>query len=239
MAKQQHQATTLSPERAALAKAVAAQQEETLRSDSLRSAHAASIDAVYAARDRVEQAQALLEKSKADAADHAVAVAMGRADKAPVSIREARAKLTEAEDDLAACEATRDALARQVERIGQTFTSDRLREAAGAVVRTEAGDHAHAVAEKVAALQIDLVRYGTELRWLAGAGVFPWSEEPGSPQYHRVTDPNVATALSRLDSPSSSWNELHRVPDLQGHVTWAEAMSKLELDANTALPTNK
>jgi hypothetical protein len=215
MAKPQHQAATVSPQRAALAQAVAAQHEEHARRESVRAAHAQSIERAFACRDAVEQAYAALEQAKRDAADYAVALAGGKAGAAPMTIRDARARLTDAQDELEAAEATQAALQQQADKVDHTFAPQRLKEAAIAVVQAEAGDHAHAVAEKVA---------------------FPWNEEPGL-QYHHVQDPNVAAALNRMESPPSTWYELHRTPGLQGHTTWAQTMDLLAQDPNAPLPT--
>jgi acyl-CoA reductase-like NAD-dependent aldehyde dehydrogenase len=86
-----HQPPEPSPERRALAQAIAHAADATRRRAALAAAKETASAAVSRARREVEEASALVETTAIGAADHLVAAAMGNgADRPPPSIRQAR-----------------------------------------------------------------------------------------------------------------------------------------------------
>ncbi|HEX2941490.1 MAG TPA: hypothetical protein VHO91_10615, partial [Rhodopila sp.] len=163
-----------------MADLVTAKKAADARRVALQSAYEAAQEAVQARRDAVERAEAAIATAKAEAAAYMVAQRLGTAGDAPTTIKEARAHLVDAQDDLAAAMAACDTLASQLEETTHdAILGMRVKEGAESVVRAEAAEHARAVAAEVARLERELVRAGNELLWLVGRGVFPRHEHPG------------------------------------------------------------
>lgn len=228
-----------SAERAALADLVTAKREADARRVALQQAHEAAQGAVQARRDAVERAEAAIATAKAEAANYLVAQRLGTAGEAPTTIKEARAHLVDAQDDLAAAMAAADTLAAQLEETASNAVLTlRTKEAAEAVVRAEAAEHARAVAAEVARLERELIRAGNELMWFVARGAFPRHEQPGV-GHHRLVDSDIAMAVNRFESPPMSWGELYKQPDLRTDLMWSEVLLKLQLDPAAPLPIVK
>ena len=225
----------LSPLRRELAMEIARNRLLAERHAALVVACDAARESVWAGRVDVERAEGGVEAAKAAAATHLVDLANGTAGAAPVTIRAARAALVDAEDDLAAREAARVALDAQLAEAKHApeFARQRLRDAALAVVREEAAEIAQRCVERVEQLQMQITKAGFELQWLFSAAVIPHDDGPGRAEYAK--DSRVNMALSRLRSPVTSWNELHKHADLRSDVAWAAAVDRLMLDATAPL----
>jgi hypothetical protein len=191
---------------------------------------------VYARRDAIEAAKAALDQAQRDAVDHLVRVASGTAAVAPTPIRAARSALTDAEDELSAATAARDALAVQladVERYPDRG-GRRVRAAAEAVIQAEGAERANALAGRVQHLQAELIREGAALSWLAKVGVFPVGKVPGH-EYGRPTDARTAATLRRVEGLSRTWSNM-AADEALGRAPWDAAMEALLQDATARLP---
>jgi hypothetical protein len=226
-----------SPARTALAEEIERARIIRERQEALTAAAAAANVAVFEAQGVVAAAEMALEAARKDNAEHLVRAAMGTAGVAPVSIKVARSRVTDAMDELAARSAARDTLDEQLaEARKPRYDTDRVKNAALRVVREDAMDICMAVVDRVESLQRDLVRFGSALNWLASAQVF----EMDSPSVGRgdyIKDSRIHIAVSRFQSPVSSWHELYRQPQLRDDVRWTEALDRLMQDATAPIPS--
>ena len=226
-----------SPERQALAEAIKAKHADDERLAALRKAHQDAERRLFRQRDAVEAATAALAKSKQDQAAHLVAQASGRSEPAPVTIRAARVALTDAEDEVTACEAARATLKEQLDDAAQRPDSaaTRVRRAALDVIRVEGAAAAHALVADVERLQGELIRRGAALEWLATEPqTFELSERIGI-DYREVVDLRIRATLDRVRRLPRVWSDLG--PDqTAGRQAWVDALAALEADASAALP---
>lgn len=225
----------VSPERAALATAITAHAKLQARHDGAFSARDMADRAVWAARQRVDDAPELIERAKENEARRLIDMARGIDSPATQTIREARNLLQDAQDDLEAAEASRDGLRIETESvaIALIWSKSKLQDAAEAVVRAEATGLAHELAAEVIRLQHDMLRKAQALEWLARRGALPLVTEPGS-LHGQVKDPATWTAIERLRSPPCTWNAIINV--LPGVQPWDATMAALQLDAMAPLP---
>jgi hypothetical protein len=216
-----------SAERARLGHAIARAASVDAQKAALAKAVATADDEVRAARRAVEAADEAIETAKSNAARHLTDVARGTAGVPPQTIREARAAAIEAADHLESCLSAAEAL--RTEAAGDNDLSGLLlRDAAHAVVRSEAAGRAVALAAKVLEIQRKLVEVGSGLQWLANAGALP------------RPDSGVANTLQRLEA-TNSWavgpiKYSISFAEPIGSRAWQAAFERLQTDANAELP---
>jgi hypothetical protein len=219
-----------SPERAALAHAIAAAADAGARRVALeRAAQAANSDALKAIQT-VEAAEAALGEAQGNTAKHAVDKALGNAGAAPLTVREARAAVIEAQDHLEECRATRAALKAELYASANRWSALSVEDAAKAVLRAEMQQRAIALAAEVAQLQKDLVSKGSTLQWLSNKGVLPNADEA-----------TIRNTVARLERPAAEWaigtvRYATSVWEPTGRLKWEAAFERLKTDANAALP---
>jgi hypothetical protein len=224
----------LTPERAALAAAI---ETWKARSAEIAAAQAAvtAADAVWrASRQTRVDAAAAIEPAKAATAEHAIAAAMGIAGEAPITIKAARAALTEAEDNEESAKAALDALTSRLAEITRySFAEGNVKAAAAAVIA--AAPETAALVAKVERLQRELVAAGDALLWLSGAGALNTARIEVTP--YRTELPPAAIVATRLQSPPASWTDpLKEIPPGAGRGPWLAAMAALQTDAAAGLP---
>jgi hypothetical protein len=221
-----------SPARAALAEAIARRDEVAAEIAALRNSVEATTEIVQRTRTARDEAEAALQRAKQDAADHIVAQARGDAGPAPVSVREARAAFEAAGDEVESAEAALAELKRQLDARQQfaDLPERRVAEAAAAVLR-ESPEVAQLLSE-VEALQAKLAERGSALAWLAKQGALSLAnvDMPGSVS---VLSP-ANLALTRLDSPATTWRGLPGIAE--GPLPWQAAFAALSRDANAPIP---
>ena len=222
-----------SPERAKLAEAIG---NRDARRAELAAANSAvgKADAIWrAARQTHTEAATAAEDAKAGWAQHLMALATGTAGAAPLTIRAAREAAADAEAEEEAAKAALDAVRAHLENV-QRFADlpeRAVRESAAAVLRTSAP-----VAEligEVQRLQRELVDKGLALLFLERCGALDLENVPvpgGS-----VSSP-AKPAITRLQSPTSTWDELLKDPALSGAAPWRAAFEALLADAHAPLP---
>ena len=178
-------------------------------------------DAVRRAEDAAEAARGNLEAARAAA----VAQARGEAVSAPLTMREAREALFDAEDAVEVARAARDTMRQEesdaVDRLPLLRTL--VSEAAKAVVAAEAAERAWRLVEQVERLQRQLVAAGSLLQAVVRAGVFPTQVGRGEHWPGDPLDERVRTVNGRLMSPPATWRGLDEaVLDLKGVLTALE-----------------
>jgi chromosome segregation ATPase len=101
-----------SPEREALAAAITRHAEAEQRLAATKRAMESSASAILQARTNLKKAAGAVEQAKTDAASYLTAQMLGSAGDAPLTIKQARAALQDAEHELADVQASRAALER-------------------------------------------------------------------------------------------------------------------------------
>lgn len=220
-----------SPERAALAAALAVLRQREAEASALRSAVAAATETVWTSDSRRREALAAIETAKQAAADHAVATALGTTTTPPVSIKAARDRLAATDDEAEVAVATRDALKERHAAAESSATFARLTvdRAVSAVI----GAAPEVVAAIAAAerAQREYVRTATAVLRLARSDALDlgrWLPDGRSP---------AQTVLDRISSPLASWSALLNDPALDGAAEWDRALAALLTDADAPLPT--
>ena len=112
-----------SPEREALASAIVKRNAAAARVQAIKAAQETADRNVLGARRAVEVAEQNIQSAKAAAARHLTDVAMGRDAAAPMSIRQARSALQDANDELEAAEAARAALGKETVEVRAAHAS--------------------------------------------------------------------------------------------------------------------
>ena len=189
------------PERSALAAALAEALAAKRARDGALAAEGPANAAVKAAREKVEDAEAAIEAAKAEAGRRAAAsFATGDVLEAPTALRSARAALVEAEDDLAVAIAARDGLnARQSSDASAVADSDRkLHDAVAAVIRSEVAPSPEALGAEIIELQKQLANKVGAMSWLIdNAGALRRVREHGY-YFGKPADEAVRAALLRM-----------------------------------------
>jgi hypothetical protein len=223
-----------SPERAALAHAIAAAADAGARKAALERASQNANSDVMRAIGLAEAAEAALAEAQGNTIRHVVDKALGTAGAAPVTIREARAAVIEAQDHLEESRGIRAALKAELDAGDNGLTALRVTDAARAVVRVEMQQRAVALAGRVAKMQREIVAAGSGLEWLSRAGVFP--ERNGAP-----ADENIRHTVSRMELAPNQWvlgtiRYAAAFAEPTGALAWEAAFEALKRDAATALP---
>jgi hypothetical protein len=197
--------------RVALREAVAKHQAAARRLDDLSRAIPASDAAVVQARRNVEAATQAVTEAKANAASYATASALGTAGAAPAPLRNARLKLTDAEDALEVAKAAAADLGRQHKETEQAVSMARsaVDGAIGAVVRSDPAVQALFAEFKRAQRQLADLRRAVELV----ARYFPQMER-------------LSLFSERIDNALPS----------ERRAQWETALGALQEDADAALP---
>lgn len=194
--------------RAALRMAIEEHQAAVRRVADLTKALPAVDAAVMEARSAVEAATRAVEETKAAAAAHATAKALGTAGAAPPSLKDARAQLTDAEDALAVAAGALTDLAKQHEEAQRALSWSRPDDAIAAVVRADPATQKLIEGYERARQQYADLRQAVELV----AGFLPYGEQ-------------LALLSERLDNtPGGTRSE------------WERALTALQENADAALP---
>ena len=227
----------LSPERVALSDAIAAHVDLQARRAAASTAIQTADEAIWDARRRLDAAPELVERAKANVAQHLADVARGVGGIPPQTIREARNAVTDAEDDLDAAKAARDALRAQMEELdGRAYhVKGAVERAARAVMGSEAAETARAMAADLVRLQHAVYATGHALEWLVGtAKALPVGETPGG-MFGRAVDDTVRHALVHMHEAPNRWN-LFTPSMADGSAPWQAALAALQVDATAPLP---
>jgi hypothetical protein len=221
----------ISPERTGLADLIEASKAASANRAALDSAYQTAEIAVFAARHALEAAEEAVEQAKSDAATFLTAVALGTAGERPATIKQARTAMQDAQDTLDASISARDLLRAQMAQgdAAPGFALMQLKDAAAAVIRSEAPAAAANLVNEVAKLQAQLAEKGSALEWLSQADVFPRGVFGG------IADPVAASVLNRMTSPPCVWAGLSEQQHA-GRRRWQDALDRLMIDATAPLP---
>jgi chromosome segregation ATPase len=209
-----------SPERVALAAAIerhtAAVREFDATERALREAKARIYQDDNQA-EIVEKAKAAVEDAKANAATHMTETLLGKAGAAPVSVREARRALQEAEDELEALLAVKTTLETRLAACESelNWAKRHLRDRVRDVVCSEPGIRNLLI--KFEAAKKDLEQRHLDLRWFSRQFMIP--DEFKNWDLEGIRHEPQPDALSELTAP------------------WAAAIEQLAIDADAPLPT--
>jgi hypothetical protein len=219
-----------------LEQAVKEASAATALRDSAIAAEGPAREAVYAAELALKVAQEALAAAKADAAGNAADALLGNVVALPANLKQARAAVMEAEDNLEFAVAARDALnARRFGKDGAASSNSfKLDNAVDAFIRVEAAHVAEKLAADVVRLQRELAEKGEQLRWLANIGALPVIKEVGG-MHGKVADDEVRHAIYRLDMPPSHWGDLHQL-SAAAVQAWKDWRIALRTDASAELP---
>ena len=227
------------PERAALAHAIAAHAAAVANVQATNDAGERASYAVYDAQAVVATALEGVNEAREATVHHLIAVAGGDTGPAPRTERQARDALADAEAALDAARAARDALKGRLP--GAEQARDRAArnrtDAARAVIAAETADHAAALAAEVEALQRDALRKGAALRWLVNAGAVPLVQQVGFMHGKAADDATRAAVFwhemaLQIHMPDG----LHNAAAESGVAAWKEVLAALERDAAASLP---
>ena len=132
------------------------------------------------------------------------------------------------------CKLARDGLQARFDGFDGGFSANRVRDAALAVLRAEAGGAARTLAADVIRLQRQLAAKGAALEWLERNKILPTIGEPGF-MFGRAADEDIRTAVSRLGTAPNRWPP-PAMADGPGAEAWNANLSALIADA--AAPLN-
>ncbi|NPD68924.1 hypothetical protein HN018_02860 [Lichenicola cladoniae] len=226
--------TPLSPERAALAEAIANHRAHAATREAVANMASSATSGIALARRAVSLAEDGVLEAQAAAGRFLIATAKGEASEAPRTVRQARDDLTDALDNLAAAEVAQAAAQTELEGLSDYMSTTNLKRAAVAVLQADGASAALAVAAEVGRLQQELSRHGQLLNFLVATGAFAVSDRVG--MYHgQPADEAVRIAHERLNSPPSSWRALTDRTDAA--APWRAALEALEGDATAPLPS--
>jgi hypothetical protein len=235
-------APPLSPERRALAEAISGCAAADRRREARTLAAETASAAVWTATAAVTAATLAVEEAKRNAARYLTAQTMGEAADPPATIREARLKLQDAQDDLETRQAVRDALKLEIaqDRTWSEPNSGTVRDAALAVIYAEAPGYAAALLAEVQGLMRQLVAKGSALTWLGKAGMFPTVRAPGV-TYGQPIDAEAQRTICRMDVSPNRWTVSMGGGEPPfalpiGAAAWEGALEALMADASAPLP---
>ncbi len=227
------------PERAALAHAIAAHAAAAAHVAAIDAAAQRASEAVWDAQAAITKVGEAIGEAREAMLQHLIAAAGGGTGAAPHTEREARADLADAEAALDAARAARDALKGRLPEAEQArYRAAWVRtEAARAVIAAEAADHAAALAAEVESLQRDALRKGAALCWLVKAGAVPTVQRVGG-EFGRPADSATRDTLTRhemvlqVDTVDGWQNSTAKA----GAAAWNDALAALERDAAAPVP---
>lgn len=227
------------PERAALAHAIAAHAAAIANVTATDEAGQRASEAVWTAQAAVTAAQEAVNEAREATTRHLVAVAGGDAGPVPRTVRQARADLAEAEAALEDARIARDALkGRLPDAEAARDRAARVRsDAARGVIAAEAAGHAAALAGEVGELQAAALRKGAALAWLTNVGAIPVVKQFGA-AFGKPADPRIRAIVGRHEEALQeySYEGWNQTTAAGGAVVWDDALAVLERDANAPLP---
>ena len=226
---------SVSPQRQALADAIAARDTERARLAAVSSAVEQARETRRTLEQRCDDLRARLTELKSSAVEDAIrAASEGYTAEAP-SLRDAMLDLADAEAALEVAKATRERLQEQAEKGIAYSVEDRVRSAALAVLRAEAAEHARVLAAAVVKLHHEAFLRGREINWLIAQRVLPVVEEPGG-IFGRAKDDQLRSAMIVLGKITFSADGKIKSTDPDGAAPWRAALAALENDATASLP---
>lgn len=217
-----------SPERAALAEAIADRSVIVAKIVATQSALDAARTALGAAREARGDAHRGIEAAKAAAGQH-MAEAGGTGTRPP-GIREARDALTAAEDYCDIAQIAVDALAARLVEAEQREPFARRRVEVAALAAARSSSETERLIAEVEKLQKELFAKGTALAYLHRIGAVDRAQFGSNPN---VTATAADLAVQRLGSPVATWSGLASETLEPAWRTWIEALS---IDADAKLP---
>ena len=227
------------PERAALAHAIAAHAAAVAKVAATNDAGTRASHAVWDAQAAITVAQDGVTEARDATVEHLIDVAGGGTGPAPRTERQAREVVTDAEATLDAARAARDALKGRMPdaELERDKAARRRTEAARAVIAVETAGHAAALVGEVEALQRRSMAQGAALRWLVSAGAVPVVTDIGF-IHGQAADDATRAAVMRHDmtlliQTPDGW---HRTAAAAGDMRWDKALADLERDAAAPLP---
>ncbi len=227
---------TVSPQRQALADAIAAREAERARIAAVNAAVAGSEESMGNLQQRVVDLRFRLDEMKLSAVNEAVrAAAEGRKVEAP-SMRDVMVDLADAEAALDVANETRARLRKEAEKILPASIDKRVQAAALAVLQVEARGHAEALAAEIVRMHRAAFLQVRAVQWLVGRHVLPVIQEPGF-SFGRAADNGLRSALMVLGNVTLSADGIRRDTDPDGATEWKAALAALEHDATAPLPT--
>jgi hypothetical protein len=216
-----------SPERVKLAETIAALREAEGNHAALVAASDYGGPAEMAertAQDALERAQALLEQAKANA----VTALVGGTDLAGTTIKEARAAIQAAEDDIATAVTARQTIRESIEPAQNRVASLQLalERHSNAVIRTEAS--IATLLKDIDTLGRQLIDKGKALDWLL--------DTDRVPRYGPAADPSASWVHSLLTQPANQWTHWRAPGASPSADAWQAALERLKTDATAPLP---
>ena len=201
-------AQSRSPQRQALAEALARRNSLDAQLTALLKAKEQAWRNVLAAERAIAAAEANIETAKIAAAKHITDAALGRAGPAPISMRDARAAVQDAKDEHEARVAACDGLKAQIEKVEQSRSLLNLAvdDALRAVIAND--PVVHGLLQRWAALQRESADVRAALHSLSGL----------------------------LPKEASGWDAIRNYPDLHLEAQWAAALNALRADPDAPLP---
>ncbi len=227
------------PERAALAHAIAAHAAAVAKVAATEDAGTCASHAVWAAQTAVTTAQEGVSEARDATVQHLIDVASGGTGPAPRTERQARDAVADAEAALDAARAARDALKGRLPeaQADRDRTARKRTDAARAVIAAETTGYAAALVGEVEALQRRSMAQGAALRWLVSAGAVPVVTAVGFIHGQAADDATRAAVmrheLTSLVQTPDGW---HRTAAAAGDMRWDKALADLERDAAAPLP---
>jgi RNA 3'-terminal phosphate cyclase len=223
-------AAPASPERAALAEAIAERDAATGRIEALRGAVERARSAKRAAEEERDAANKLVETARvADARATTDAMIAGAPSPAP-TLPAARAALQHAEDALASAQYTHDAIGTEIAEL-----VDRMHWRDGAVDRAVAAallaEAAPAAAVLVAGLE-ELHRQMVDKHLALNALI----RANGVATRENGCFTHVASVTMRFESVPSFWNIAQQPGECPTLAAWQKAIAELKVDAACPLP---
>jgi hypothetical protein len=215
-----------SPERAALATAIAKRDEAMAQASARTTAIEGLQSKTWALQEAIEKAEKAVEIAKAAAAAHLVAKARGNAGPAPKTVAQARADLLALQDELEAAQSARGLLEAE-QQAPSLFSSpkhlqDEARKAALHVLATSPAFNAlHAEIRQAAAA---LREKGAIFLAFFRAGLYP-TDLKRNPAF-----PNIGEDWEK------AIEGLNLQPDYQAAKPWSDALDALCANASAPVP---
>jgi chromosome segregation ATPase len=198
------------PEREALAEAIARRDAATKQLARVQAALDRASDAVYDSKDGVDKAIAALDEAKADEGRHLTAVALGEADAALSPVKTAAAVVEQANEQLATARAMRTALEAEIKTAENDlmWTKNKIDDAVSAAVKTDP-----AVRQLVADF------------------------EAASKTYAELRQAMNVVRRERMPDTPGSWDSVRNWSELPAATAWKVAIDALASDADALLPS--
>jgi hypothetical protein len=211
-----------SPERAALAGAIAQRDAVASEVAAIRAAVEAARAASHAAQQARAAAETGIATAKAAAGQHLTDAAMGTAGARPPDIRAARAALLAADDDCEVTQIAVDALATRLAEAERAEPAARLKVESAALACVRASPEAARLLADTERLQRELFANAAALTHLHRIGGLDRAMPGANPN---ATSTPADLAAARLASPVSTWHALATESREPAWRAWLEALS--------------